>query len=315
MQKIHVRPASLDDTTTISDLYRQHIHVWQRINPQGQIEDVPYAALTIYERWLHGGPWMSIETGAIHLSHLLRGAGLPVVAEIDGQVRAYTEAYVNHEPAPFGQHLSMQHPVVHASQPAHQLEAALIAYLREQASPLRCQRLTINLALPEHQTFYQQQGFRSLATLRRFNLPARTGQGFYRAVEHPDAHAKQIDNWSMPLGRTSSPREQWENLWPRTWDSLPEIAQHRRIHRLEMNAAGQPALLCCQQQLYSPRNVDIYCWSPKPLTSQLLTSIRDWAHREGYRTLVLSVLENTVKTLGPEAETDGYTQETYALEV
>ncbi len=313
MQKIHVRPANLDDTSAISQLYRQHIHVWQRINPQAQVEDVPYSDLTIYERWLHGGPWMSIETGAIHLSHLLRGAGFPVVAEVDGQVYAYTEAYINQEPAPFGHHLSMQHPIVQSDYSDHSLEAALVAFLSEKAKALKCQRLTINLTLPEQAPFYQQQGFQLLATLRRFNLPARTGQGFYRAVENPEVSAKQIENWSLALGRISSSREQWENLWPRTWDSLPEIAKRQRTHRLEFNAAGQPALLCCQQQLYAPRNVDVYCWSPKPLTAQLLTSIRDWAHRESYRTLVLSVLENTVKTLGPEAEPDGYTQETYSL--
>jgi hypothetical protein len=68
---VEVRQAGLDDTGAITALFGARIPIWQRINKQGQVEDVPYAQLTIYERWLHGGPWMSIETCAVLLNHLL----------------------------------------------------------------------------------------------------------------------------------------------------------------------------------------------------------------------------------------------------
>jgi len=314
MADIHVRQARLDDTQAISALYRSRISAWQRLDERGQVQDVSYESLTIYERWLHGGPWMSIETGAIQLSHLLRGAGLPVVAEIDGYVVAYTEAYQGTEPAPFGVHLNMMHPVVHPHYPNAGLEDHLIQYLLEQAKLLKCKQFLISFALPDFRTVYQKNGLRPLATVRRFSLSAKTGQGFYRTTEHPNPDAAQINGWHMPVGRLGSARQQWEMLWPRTWDSLPEIRQ-RRTHRLLFNAAGQEALVYCQQQLYAPRSADISCWSPKPLTTQLLTAIRDWAHREGYRTLVMAVLEDTIKTLGADAESDGYFQETFGVNV
>ena len=314
MPDIAVRQATLDDTNVISTLFRAHIHTWQRLDAHGRPEDVPYEALTIYERWLHGGAWMSVETGALQLSHLLRGAGLPLVAEVDGQVCAYTEAYHSREPAPFGDNLSMTHPVVHPDYVNSGVEDALVADLIERAKALRCDRFQANLAVYEYRTLYERHGLKPLATIRRYNLPARTGQGFYRAVEHLASSASQIEDWYMPVGRLSSSRQQWETLWPGTWDALPEI-HRQKIHRLHLNAAGQEALVCCQQQLFAPRSVDVYCWSPKPLTGQLLTSIRDWAHREGYRTLVLSVMDSATKILGQEAEADGYTQETYALDV
>ena len=74
---LEVRQAGLDDTGAISALFCARIPVWQRRNAQGQVENVAYDALTIYERWLHGGPWMSIETCAILLNHLLSGGGDP----------------------------------------------------------------------------------------------------------------------------------------------------------------------------------------------------------------------------------------------
>lgn len=312
MADIHVRQARLDDTQAICALYRARISAWQRLDEQSQVQDVSYESLTIYERWLHGGPWMSIETGAIQLSHLLRGAGLPLVAEIDGYVVAYTEAYQGTEPPPFGIHLNMMHPVIHPHYPNAGLEDALIQYLLEQAKTLKCKQFLVSFALPDFRALYQQNGLKPLATVRRFSISAKTGQGFYRTVEHLNADAAQIHGWHMPVGRLGSAHQQWETLWPRTWDALPEIRQ-RRAHRLLFNAAGQEALVYCQQQLYAPRSADISCWSPKPLTTQLLTAVRDWAHREGYRTLVMAVMEDTIKTLGAEAESDGYFQETFGV--
>lgn len=314
MADIQVRQARLDDTQAISALYRTRISAWQRLDERGQVQDVSYESLTIYERWLHGGPWMSIETGAIQLSHLLRGAGLPLVAEIDGYVLAYTEVYQGTEPAPFGVHLNMMHPVIHPHYPNAGLEDRLIQYLLEQAKTLKCKQFLVSFGLPDFQAVYQRNGLRLLTTVRRFNISAKTGQGFYRTVEHLNPDPAQINGWHMPIGRLGSSRQQWETLWPRTWDSLPEIRQ-QRTHRLLFNAAGQEAFVYCQQQLYAPRSADVSCWSPKPLTAQLLTALRDWAHREGYRTLVMAVLEDTIKTLGSDAEPDGYFQETFGVNV
>mgnify|MGYP005846286945 CR=1 FL=1 len=314
MSEFTIRQARLDDTAAISALFRARIGVWQRLDSSGRVEDVPYEALTLYERWLHGGAWMSVETGAIHLSHLLRGAGLALVAESGGGVCAYCEGYTGSEPPPFGPHLHLTAPAVHPDAEGSDLDGMLVRAMADQARALRLPRLLASAAPPEHKALYAAQGMRPVAEIRRCALPARSGQGFYRAVDHPDPNPALIEGWHMPLGRLESARCQWETLWPRTWDALPEMRQ-RRIHRLRLNAAGHDALLCVQQQLYQPRSADVYCWSPRPLTSQLLTAVRDWAHREGYRTLVMAVTEDARKTLGPEAEPDAFTLDVYALDV
>jgi hypothetical protein len=236
------------------------------------------------------------------------------VAAVDGAVRAYCEGYTGSEPPPFGAHLHLTAPVVHPDAEGSGLEAALVQAMAEQARALRLPRLLACAAPPEHKALYAGQGMRVVDEVRRSTLPARSGQGFYRAVDHPDPDPALIAGWQMPVGRLESARCQWETLWPRTWDALPEMRQ-RRTHRLRLNAAGHDALLCVQQQLYQPRSADVYCWSPRPLTSQLLTAVRDWAHREGYRTLVMAVSDSALKTLGPEAEPDAFTLAAYALDV
>jgi len=316
MNSIHMRGAILDDTQAISALFRTHISAWQRLNSAGKVEDVAYDSLTIYERWLHGGPWMSVETASIHLSHLLRGAGIPLVVEADGKIAAYAEAYRGLEPEPFGDHYHLAQVVVHPDFESAGLQDVILNDLIEQAKIARLARVTANSIAgdAQSQALYTRHGMGVLSRIRRYNLPAKSGQGFYKVVDHPNDSPQQINNWFMPVGRLGSARQQWETLWPQTWYAITEIRE-RRTHRLNFSASGQEALIYCQQQLYSPRAVEVYLWSPKPLTTQLLTALRDWTHREGYRTLILSVNDDTAKVLSAEAEADGYYEDVYGVNV
>lgn len=314
MTDAHVRLATLDDTAAISALFRAPIAVWQRLNAQGRVEDVRYDDLNIYDRWLHGGAWMSIETAAMQLSQLLSGAGLALVAQRGGHTVGYVEAYHGVEPPPFGDHLHLAHLIVHPDVEGQGIEQVLLAELFEQAAAMRARMVTISRVgtSAADATFHEQYQYQTLCHIRRLSLPARTGQIFYRATEHPNADPAQIHGWHMPVGRLTSARQEWEHLWPRIWEIIPEI-RAQRTHRLHLAAAGQEAFVCCRQQLYDPRSADVSVWSPKPLTGQLVSAIRDWGHREGYRTLVWVVADDAVKVLGPDAEPGGYTVETCAL--
>jgi GNAT superfamily N-acetyltransferase len=309
MADIQVRQATLDDTQAISRLFQARIPVWQRMSSSGQVESVSHMALTIYERWLHGGAWMSIETAAIQLSRLLSGAGIALVAVVKDDPLAFVQAYSSSEPPPFGNNVQLAELVVHPDHIGERLETALIDHLLEQTAQ-HGQRLTTSRIANTTGSADFQQHYRLnvLAQIRRVGLTARAGQIFYRATDHVDDDAAQIEGWSMPVGRTGNAREQWEALWTRTWDAIPEIRE-RRTHRLQVAAAGQEAFVCLQQQLYDSRSADVYCWSPKPLSNQLLSAIRDWTHREGYRALGLAVTEETMKSLGTEAEPDIYRQD------
>jgi GNAT superfamily N-acetyltransferase len=305
MSNINIRPARLDDTNAISTLFRERIGAWQRLDASGRVQDVTYDALTIHERWLHGGAWMSVETAALHLGHLLLGAGIPIVAEVDNKVAGYLEAYHSVEPAPYGNNLSPAHLVVSEWYQSDGLEDMLLEALVAKAKSLRCERLTA-MVIGADTAFYMRHNFRTLTRVVRYSLSARTGQIFYKANDHTDSNAAQISGWQMAAGRVASSRQQWETLWTPTWEIIPEM---RRTYRMKFNAAGQDAYLAFQPQMYNPRALDVYAWSQKPLSTQLLTAMRDWAHKEGYRTLVMAVSEDAAKTLGQEAEADGYSVE------
>ncbi len=311
---ITVRAAKLEDCEQIASLAQAGITTWQRWDAGGRVEDVPYSLLTIYERWLHGGPWMSLETAAIHLGRLLLGAGTGLVAEDDGALVGYAEAYLSAEPEPFGLHLHLGRLYVHADGDLLAIGSALLAALRQQAKASKCVRLTTTPTAGEPGLLvFDHHGASPLVRLRRYSLPARTGQGLYQSVADATTDAKQIAGWVMPIGRTSSARQEWENLWQPTWDVLPEVKA--RTQRLRFAVSGQDAFVVFQCGLYNPRAVEVSCWSPRGLNSALLMALRDWAYRENYRTLTLLVTEATVNTLGGDAEADGYLHDVLALGV
>ena len=311
---ITVRAAQLEDSERIAALAQGQVGAWQRWDDAGRVEDVSYSMLTIYERWLHGGAWMSLETAAIHLGRLLLGAGVALVAEMDGVMVGYAEAYPGTEPEPFGAHMHLAGLIVQEDARSQDVGDALYAALVERARALKCARLTTTpIAGEAALLLFQRSDATAVAKLQRFSLATRTGQGLYQAVPETATDARQIAGWAMPSGRTTSAREQWEMLWQPTWDVLPEI--RARTQRLRFSASGHEAFVVFQRGLFDSRRADVYCWSPRGLSAALLMALRDWAHREGYRTLTLLVLDNAAKSLGAEAEADGYVQDVLSLEV
>lgn len=308
---MQIRQAVLDDTRAISALFRERISAWQRLLPDGQVEDVDYDSLSVYERWLHGGAWMTVETGAVFLNNLLLGAGVPMVAEHDGRVYGYAEAYPNHEIEPFGEHLHIGSVIA----PDGETEDALVDSFVMTARARKLMRLTASTALGEEASAaLARRGGASIMTLHRYALAARTGQGFYRAVDLTQTNRDTINGWAMPVGRDTSPRHAWETLIQPMFDTMPELAQ-RRVHRLRMSAAGQDVVVYCRQQMFEPRSADLAMWSPKGLQPQTVIAVRDWAHREGYRTLWMTAGESDARALGPDAEADAMTVTISALTI
>jgi GNAT superfamily N-acetyltransferase len=279
----------------------------------GRVETVAYDALTLYERWTHGGPWMSIETGVITLNTLLVGAGLPLVASDKGLIVGYAEVYPGSEPEPFGTHLHITHLVIKADYADRAVADALIKAVFARARELRAVRVTISRAGADALALrsYPVQIAR-LVGMRRVSMTARQGQLFYKATDYPDPEVRRVSGWAMPIGRATSARCEWETVMARTYDSIPEL-RARVVHRLHISASGQEALIHVGQQPYDPRSAALALWTPKGLAPQMMTAVRDWAHRQGYRALNFLVQETLISTLGAEPEDTGYRQEVCTL--
>jgi hypothetical protein len=312
MSEIVVREARLDDCAAITAIHLSHITRWQRLDAQGQVQDVPYEGLTVYERWLHGGPWMSLEMCAIHVNHLLRGAGIPLVAEIDGRVLAEAEVFHGVESPPYGDHLHLALLCTHRDQGEAGLDDALLDDVLRLGQERECGQVSV--AALEDEAFYHQRGFRHLASGRGMSFAAREGQVFYQATPHPAADPAQIRGWQMPLGRQQSAHQHWVTLWPNLWASVPELRQ-QRVERLKFNVAGNAFFALYGESRYDPRRANLYVWTPTPLTGPMLTAISDKAHKLGFRRLETFVMGDGVDLRSLDAEPDGHTQNLYGIDL
>lgn len=306
-----IRPARLEDTEAISALFRSRIARWQRIDASGQVQDVPYEALDLYERWLHGGPWMSLETGVLWLNHLIRRDCLPLVISSAEGIVGYTEAFPDSEVAPVGRHLYVGDLILPDARDATD---ALFETLLKAAKPYGRLSASCSAFDETMNGLFTRYGFAQRMTMRRVSMPAQSGQGFYRATDHDDADPALIAGWAMPLGRMTSPRHQWETLWAALWDAIPQIAA-RPTQRIHMHASGQEAYLFMQQDLYAARTAEIACWTPKAFSPQLLVAIRDRAYGEGYRSLKMTVSDLLIPMLGGGVETSPDKQHIFVREL
>jgi GNAT superfamily N-acetyltransferase len=298
---ITVRLATLDDTQAITEIHRS-----QKPAPPG----TSFSEMTLYERWRLGGPWMNIETCAIHLNRLLAGSGTPLVAERDSIVLACAEAYESFEPPPFGHHLHLSMIMTHADHVRQGGGRALLNYLTEMARLMKCERITV--VQPEGREFYIRHNFRNTHTGRGVRIPAQAGRAFYQSTPLTDPNPDQVKSWFMPLGRYQSSRQEWENLFPTTWAAgIPELLNPATAH-IKLTVTGQNAILF-MKEADQPGEVNVACWAARPLSNPLLTAIRDRAQRDGYHTMISCVMDSDLALLGSDAEQTGETQELFEL--
>ena len=100
MTKIHTRLATLKDCDAITSVHCSGITRWyKRINDEEVVDS--YENLSLLDRYLVGGPWMSQETCAIHLNYMLVCGQFPLIAEVNGKVVGEIEVFIGEEPPPF----------------------------------------------------------------------------------------------------------------------------------------------------------------------------------------------------------------------
>ncbi len=294
-----LRPATLEDATLICQWSQQTIERWQRLNAQGIADDLPCEQLSIYERWLHGGAWMSLETGILWLSHILRGAGKAWIATDEtGEAMGYAEVFMSEELPPLGKVASLTYLSLSSNAPPDARDLILQELLEIKVSAWS---VGISAYDEESLAFYSQYGFTPTQTLQLYRLHTASGQGFYKITDQPNPDASQIKGWAMPTGRLTNARHAWETHWTALWDAVPPIAK-RRVHRLRCSASGHEAFLHFEESLYDPRIAEVRCWSMKAFASPLTVAIRDWAQRNGYRQLTLWADNSVATALGSDAE-------------
>lgn len=305
MAEILVRQATLADTFAITDIHCSNVDggVFTRRNFDGTRTPVPYEELSLFERYMSGGPWMSVEMCAVWLAHLLRhGDEIPLVAEADGIVLGEAEITIGNEPQPYGRHLSIATLKVHrqaGEDLQHALEHALMEYVKEMARVMRVQHVLAPHPVPND--LYQQHQFQALIVRRQAIVTAKEGRVVYKALPVTDFGPEQIDGWYMPYGRFQSARHEWAHIWPGFWNGVPELVEPETA-RFVIDLSGQRGIYFLRQDRYLPNRAEAYLWTERPLSSHMVSATRDRAARLGYNELAFYTDDKTIAMMESEVK-------------
>jgi len=311
MSQITVRQATLADAARISALSNATIPAWTRRAPGGEPAPASYDELSLFERWLVGGPWASVEMCAVHIANLLRGSdGFPLVAEIEGRIGAEAEVFIGREPEPFGHHINIARLIAHPDYADSRPDSALLHYILQIAEAIRCKRVTAAQGEPDA-ALYEHYRFSRAHTGQVITIRAQEGRVFYKASELKAFDPAQIEGWHMPLGRYQSARQEWDRMPPGFWNSVPEIVEPESA-RLQITVTGQEAYALMQQDRYQPERAHTFVWSRRPINNLLVMALRDWAARHNYTALVTFAWDYVLPLLEVEYEVEGGAQVLYS---
>lgn len=130
-----VRKAMLDDT--------QGIVAVHLTNPDRPFVR-PIESLSIAERCDYGGPWMSVESCAIHLYNLVAWDYAPLVVEDEGRVIAEAEFYIGRDAPPFGATLDISVLYVHPEVQRRSAGSVLMEEMIRRGRDSGCEYVTVS---------------------------------------------------------------------------------------------------------------------------------------------------------------------------
>lgn len=203
-----VRIATLDDCRGIVDVHCSGVERWIK---KSEGKEASYEELSIEERYLHGGPWMSIETCAIHMNNLLLEEQFPIVAEENGNIVGNGEVLISEEliGSKIRKIAHIDVLEVHKSFRGKGVGRAIVEFVEGLAREKGCELVTVT---PEKSAigFYEKLGIRDVfysASFVEFDLSS------FSTIElEPEVFEfswKEVKGLEMAAGKFQSSYHHW----------------------------------------------------------------------------------------------------------
>ncbi len=142
MMNVAIEVASLNDVKGIVEVHCSSIDKWvKRVN--GKEVEAKYEELGIEEKFRHGGPWMSVETCAIHINYLLVYKQYPLIAKLNGRVVGELELYIGEERGILGRCAYIDVLEVHRNYRRRGIGRALVNKAIEIAQEHNCDTIAV----------------------------------------------------------------------------------------------------------------------------------------------------------------------------
>ena len=292
---MEIRYGRLEDTAGITEVHCSDVDEWHHYKNGKRTVKATYEELSILERYLHGGPWMSVESCAVHLNSLLLEGNIIAVAEIDGKIVGEAELLISEEMVNGEPHMVGHVDVieVHRDFRKRGIGRALMEFLEKTARERGCDMLTVT---PEERAlpFYAKLGITEVihrGIMVDFNLeefPSRGVKVRSRGLEWEELRRKE-----MLLGRFQSSYDHWFTAFRDRTAGVDD-----RLY-FESGKFGE-TLYILESSFFGGDIATVYAWGNNALEALLILGSR--ARKAGFkklRTLIRERDYESVKGLKP----------------
>lgn len=285
---MNIRIAKLEDAKGIVEVHCSGVEKWIKKDDN---REATYEELSIKDRYLHGGPWMSIETCAVHLNSLLLEGQIPIVAETNGKIIGNAELLISEEPI-VGKIRRIAHLdilEVHRDFRRKGVGKRIVTFVENITRERGCELLTV---VPEKSAigFYTKLGIDNVlfqGYFVEFELSLFSDQ-----EETPDLFEfswKEIKNKEMVVGRFQSSYHHWFAAFKDRLAGIDDAVY------FESGKLGESYYIL-EEAIYSNLIVTAYMWGQEKDFPLLLNRAKNL----GFTKLRTIVEENLIKEFNPK---------------
>ncbi|MET1159808.1 MAG: GNAT family N-acetyltransferase [Thermoprotei archaeon] len=302
MSDLVIRKASLDDVKGIVDVHCSIVDKWYKFT-NGKRVEASYEELSVVERWDHGGPWMSIESCAIHLNYVLVNNQYPLVAVLDNRIVGELELYIGYEKGVLGRHGYIDILVVHRSYQGRGIGRKLVEKAIEICMEKECDTIAV-WPDPSAVEFYKKVGLDQIAyriKYVRIDLLDTKPLEPVRVSDFPEEY-DLLSNWYFVSPRIESSYVAWLKS---RWDYAVELEAMKTYEVL----IDRDIALILESVWRSTSEASLYLWvRDRDLINEALEKAMGIAKYMGFNKLRASVTreiyERVLKNYKHEVSSD-----------
>lgn len=308
-----IRRAGLKDVPGIVEVHCSDLedNCWYSFPGGKRVEAKKPSDLSLYERWLNGGSWMSEQLCSIYLNNLLLAGHLPLIAELDNKIVAEMEIFFGWEHDRYlYAHIGVLQ--VHKEYQRMGIGTKVIKEAINFSKKRGASYLTVR---PRDMLkgFYKQLGFNEWLKTIVIKAEARPFVSKLTWQENVTIFDKKRF-WPFVLGQEQSSAQIWQ-IFHRNQFALPEFTSEP-IHTGILNNEGKETVAIFFPHVYFGDMANVYAWSNDSLDEEHLWAVLTLAYQFGYdrvRTLTMEDKFHELKGKCPIEEIER--QEIFRLEL
>lgn len=278
MSELVIRRGELKDVAGIVDVHCSELDgTWYSFKGGVRKEVEGPTSLSLYERWLNGGSWMSPELCAVYINNLLLEGHIPLVAEQNGLIVGELELFFGWESdGNLYAHIGVVQ--VHKDHQRKGIGALLIKEAINYARKRGAYYLTVR---PREglKDYYKNLGFGEW--LKTVVFTAEASPYVARITWEEDNtyfNKKKFSRFIM--GQEQSSAQIWQ-IFHRNQFALPEFTREP-IHTGRASTDGQEILAIFYPHVYCGDMANVYAWSDTDIRAEHIWTLLTLAYHFGY---------------------------------